>query len=353
MLYILLAILMFGLLIAVHELGHFATAKWLGVQVNEFAVGMGPAIFKKQKGETLYSLRVFPIGGYCAMEGEDEDSDNPRAFERAAGWKKIIILSAGAFMNFVTGVILCLMLMIPIQQFATPTIDSLADGFPLQGESGLMAGDRIVSVDGERINNYDDLSLFFSRSNGKTMDLVIERDGTDIVLDKFPLYPREYTVDGEQVMRYGINFSVEEATLSNKLANGWHTATGFVRVVRLSLGDLVSGAAGVDDLTGPIGIVDTISQVGNEAPSTQVALYQILYFAALISVNLAVMNLLPLPALDGGRIFFLLLNGVSMSLFRKKIPTRYEGYVHMTGIILLMALMIFVTFGDILKIFGR
>ena len=353
MLYILLAIIMFGLLIAVHELGHFATAKWSGVQVNEFAVGMGPVLWKKQKGETLYSLRAFPIGGYCAMEGEDEDSDNPRAFEKAATWKKIIILVAGAFMNFVAGLFLCFLLMVPAQQFIIPVIDSLVPEFPLQGENGLMAGDRIVSIDGERIYSYDDVSLFFSRSDGKTMDLIIEREGQKISLPDFALYPREYTIDGELQTRYGINFSVEKATLGNKIENGWYTATGFVRIVRISLGDLISGDAGVSDLTGPVGIVDTISQVGNNAASTGMALYQILYFAALIAVNLAVMNLLPLPALDGGRIFFILFNGIAMLLIHRKIPAKYEGYVHLAGIALLLLLTLFVTFGDIVRIIGR
>lgn len=353
MFYILVAVLIFGILIATHELGHFAAAKLLGVRVNEFSVGMGPAIISKEKGETLYCLRAFPIGGYCAMEGEDEESDDPRAFGCAATWKKLVILCAGACMNFLTGLLFCLLLVIPFQALPQPVIVGLVEGFPLEGESGLMVGDRIVSIDGERIYRYDDVSLMFSRSNGQSMDLVVERGGEKVRLDDFPLYPREYTVDGKTMLRYGIDFQVVPATFGNKLAEGWFTAIDFVRLVRLSLGDLISGAAGFRDLSGPVGIVDVMSDVGSAAPTVWDGLYDLMYLAALIAVNLAVMNLLPLPALDGGRIFFLLLNTVLYGLIRKKIDPKYEGYVHMAGLAVLMTLMIMVTVSDVGKLLGR
>ena len=353
MFYLILAILMFWFLIATHELGHFASAKLLGVKVNEFSIGMGPAILTREKGETLYSLRAFPAGGYCAMEGEDDQSSDPRSFGRAAGWKKIVILCAGAAMNFLTGLLLCLILVMPYQSIIQPVIAGFADGFPLSGEDGLMAGDRIVSIDGERIYVYDDVTLFFSRSNGQTMDLVVERDGSRVVLDDLPLYPREYEVDGQTQLKYGINFRVVPADAWGRLREGWFMAIDFVRLVRLSLGDLISGAAGLRDLSGPVGIMDVMSDVGNSAPSTGAALYSLAYLAALIAVNLAVMNLLPLPALDGGRIFFLLLNGILYGLFRKRIDAKYEGYVHMAGLAALMTLMLVVTLSDVGKLFGR
>jgi regulator of sigma E protease len=353
MLYVVIAILIFGVLIATHELGHFAAAKWLGVKVNEFSIGMGPAFFKKEKGETLYSLRALPIGGYCAMEGEDDDSDDPRAFGRAATWKKLIILCAGAAMNFLTGLILCIVLVMPSRNLAQPVIVGFAEGFPLEGASGLMVGDRITSIDGERIYTYDDVLLFFSRSNGETMDMTVVRDGKTIRLTDLPLYPREYTEDGETQLRYGINFQVVPATFGAKLREGWFMAIDFVRLVRISLGDLISGAAGFRDLTGPVGIVNTMSQAGSTATTAYAAFYRITYLTALIAVNLAVMNLLPLPALDGGRIFFLLLNALLYGLFRKKIDPKYEGYVHMAGLAALMALMLTVTVSDVGKLFGR
>lgn len=350
--YIIAAILIFGLLIAVHELGHFATAKLLGVSVEEFSIGMGPLLWSRQKGETLYSLRALPIGGFCALEGEDEESDDPRAFGRARAWKKFLILVAGAAMNFLVGVLLCLILSAPNQAFITAEIASFNENFSLQGEDGLMVGDRVISIDGERIYLYSDILLMLSRS-GETMDLVVERNGERLVLEDFPLVPREYTENGITVRRYGMTFHVEEATLGSRLENGWLTAVDFVRLVRLSLGDLLAGRAGLRDLSGPIGIVDVMSEVGEASDTVWDAFYNVIYFAALIAVNLAVMNLLPLPALDGGRIFFLFLNGLWLLLFRKTINPRYEGYVHMTGMALLMGLMLVVAFSDIGKLFGR
>lgn len=352
MFYIIIAILLFGFLIAIHEFGHFITAKAFGVRVNEFAIGMGPAIFSKQRGETLYALRVFPVGGYCAMEGEDEDSDDPRAFGAQKGWKRLIILAAGAAMNFLAGLVLILLLFSGAQAFTTPMISGFMDGFPLEGEQGLMAGDRIVSINGERIYLYNDVTLFLSRGSGEPYDIVVERNGQRVVLNDLPLEPREYTVEGQQVTRYGLYFSIEEATVGAKLRNSWYNAIDFVRLVRISLTDLVTGNAGLKDMTGPVGIVDTITQVGSQSASVRIAMENILYFGALIAVNLAVMNLLPLPALDGGRIFFLLINGVWMLLFRRRIDPKYEGYVHVAGLVALLALMAVVTFNDLARIFG-
>ncbi len=352
MFYIIIAILLFGFLIAIHEFGHFITAKAFGVRVNEFAIGMGPAIFSKQRGETLYALRVFPVGGYCAMEGEDEASDDPRAFGAQKGWKRLIILAAGAAMNFLAGLVLILLLFSGAQAFTTPMISGFMDGFPLEGEQGLMAGDRIVSINGERIYLYNDVTLFLSRGSGEPYDIVVERNGQRVVLNDLPLEPREYTVEGQQVTRYGLYFSIEEATVGAKLRNSWYNAIDFVRLVRISLTDLVTGNAGLKDMTGPVGIVDTITQVGSQSASVRIAMENILYFGALIAVNLAVMNLLPLPALDGGRIFFLLINGVWMLLFRRRIDPKYEGYVHVAGLVALLALMAVVTFNDLARIFG-
>lgn len=349
--YILIAVLLFGVLVAVHEFGHFATAKLLGVRVNEFAIGMGPALFKRQRGETQYSLRVFPVGGYCAMEGEDEDSDDPKAFGSQAAWKRLIILCAGAFMNFLTGLLLVLLLYANAKTFVTPVISGFMDGFPVVGEQGLLQGDRIVSIDGERVYLASDISMLLGRA-GDSVDVVVKRQGLRIELEDLPIALREYTVDGQPVQRYGLYFATEDATLGAKLRNSWLNAVDFVRLVRLSLTDLLTGSAGVKDLTGPIGIVDTIAQVGSQSATAEIAIRNILYFGALIAVNLAVMNLLPLPALDGGRVFFLLINIVWQRVFRKKINPKYEGYVHFAGLLALLGLMVVVAFNDLVRIFG-
>lgn len=354
MFYIIVAILIFGLLIAVHEFGHFFTAKLFGVQVNEFAIGMGPTLLKKKKGETLYSLRALPVGGFCAMEGEDEDSENPRAFNHAAAWKRLIILAAGAFMNFVTGLLLTLIIFSQATGFILPNLDNYIEGYGTQS-SGLLPGDVFYSIDGHRIYNYSNLSRYLGRA-GDTLDLVVDRDGQRVYLDDVYMPLQERTdEDGNTTYLRGITIgqTVVPATVGNKLLYSWYNCIDFVRMVWISLGDLVTGAVGLRDLSGPVGIVDAISQVGSQSETATDAAYNILYFAALIAVNLAVMNLLPLPALDGGRIFFLLLNGILYALIKKRIPAEYEGYVHFAGLVLLMGLSLLITFSDVGKIFGK
>ena len=354
MLYIIVAILIFGVLIATQELGHFATAKLLGVKVNEFSVGMGPAIWKKQRGDTLYSVRILPIGGYCAMEGEDDDSVDPRAFGKAASWKKMVILCAGAAMNFLTGLLLILILYVPQQAVLVETYGGSTPGYGTE-ECGLLPGDRFLSIDGHRILVYGNAQMYLERA-GDTLDIVVERDGQTVRLDGLYL-PRQERTDEEGVTtnRRGILVASEAAPLSGfgKVQYAWNMSLDFVRLVWISLGDLISGSVGVRDLSGPVGIVDTMTEVGSSATSAYAAFYSLTYFAALIAVNLAVMNLLTLPALDGGRVFFLLLNTVLYRLFRKRIDPRYEGYVHMAGLAALMCLMLVVTLSDVGKLFGR
>ncbi len=353
MLYIIVAILMFGLLIAVHEFGHFITAKWFHIRVNEFSIGMGPAVFKRQKGETLYSLRVLPLGGYCAMEGEDGDSDDPRSFERAAAWKRGIVLVAGAFMNFLTGLVLLVILFAPAQGFLAEVYQGPLEGYGTE-HCGLEPGDRILSVDGHQVLVYGNAQLYLGRA-GDVVDFVVERDGQRVELDNVSL-PYQIRVDeeGNETRLRGILMGsvVDPAGLVEKVEYAFRTALDFVRTVWLSLGDLVRGAVGIRDMSGPVGIVDTMTQVGEQSPSTAAAVYNLMALSALIAVNLAVMNLLPIPALDGGRIFFLILNGLLYLVVRRKIPARYEGYVHMAGMALLLSLMLMVTFSDIGKLLG-
>ncbi len=351
--YILIAILMFGLLIAVHEFGHFIAAKSLGVKVNEFAIGMGPRLLHTQRGETAYTLRLFPVGGFCAMEGESEDSGDPRAFNNKPAWRRFIILIAGAFMNFLTGVLIFLLLNAGTGSFVTTTIGGFMDGFPLQGEEGLLPGDRIVRVDGQAIYLKTDLDIFLNRA-GSTVDLVVERGGRRVPLNALPLQPRQYP--GQEQLKYGLLFTEKTATLGDKLVLTWYHSIDTVRLVWLSLGDMLTGQVGLRDMSGVVGIVGMVGQAG-EIGAAQAgalgALWNILDFTALIAVNLAVMNLLPIPALDGGQILFLLVDKVYGLFSRKRISQKYLGYINAAGLLCLLGLMVVVAFSDVMKLFGR
>ena len=349
---ILFAILLFSILIFVHELGHFVAAKLSGVQVNEFAMFMGPAIFKWKRGETQYSIRCIPIGGYCAMEGEDGDSDNPRAFGAAAWWKRLIILVAGAAMNFIVGLLILVAIYAPAQEFSVPEVAYIEEGCLLAGEDGIQVGDKILSIDGEKIYIASDFNVLTAIYDSEVHDLEIERNGQKILLDDFQMIKSEFPAeDGTTEIRYGFSFGFREATWGMKLKQAWNTAINYVRSVRLSLGMLFSGKAGFNDMAGPVGIVQMMSETANASESTYEALMNLLSFGAYIAVNLAVMNLLPIPALDGGRVVGLLLTTAIEKVIGKKLNPKYEGYIHGIGMILLLALMAIIMFKDVFMIF--
>ena len=344
---ILFAILLFSFLIFIHELGHFVAAKLSGVQVNEFSLFMGPAIWKKQVGETLYALRCIPIGGYCAMEGEEEDTDNPRSFQKAAWWKRLIILVAGAAMNFVSGVALLGICYAPAEAFITPVISAVEEGCALAEGNGIQVGDRLVELDGERIYVSGDFETILSLNGGTVHDLVVERNGEKVLLEDVLMERREFS-DG---LRYGFSFTLVEATFGEKVSYVWNTALDTVRLVRLSLQMLLTGKAGLTDMSGPVGIVQMMSETAEASASRLDALLNMVYFGGFIAINLAVMNLLPIPALDGGRVVGLLLTTAVEKVTRKKINPKYEGYLHGAGMILLLALMAVIMFKDIFFLF--
>lgn len=351
---VLFAILLFSFLILIHELGHFVAAKLSGVQVNEFSMFMGPALWKKQKGETLYSLRLIPIGGYCAMEGEDGGSDNPRSFDKAAWWKRLIILVAGAAMNFLVGVLLMMLISLPVQRIVVPVISSFEEYATLNGENGLQVGDEILKVDGERLYTQSDLSLILSLNPGDTHDLVVKRDGQKVALSNLRMEKHPVADEnGNTQMRFGMNFTITDLGLGGKLRYGWMQSVDSVRLVRLSLKMLFTGQAGLSDMSGPVGIVQQMSIVAEESPNRFAALLNLLYFGGFIAINLAVMNLLPIPALDGGRVFCLLVTAAVEGITHKKINPKYEGYIHGTGMLLLLGLMAVIMFKDIFVLFKR
>ena len=349
---IVFAILIFSFLIFIHEFGHFLAAKMSGVRVNELAMFMGPALVKWQRGETLYSIRCIPLGGYCAMEGEDADTDDPRSFQKAAWWKRLCILFAGAFMNFVSGFLIFALVLAPSQGFTQPVIAEAEAGNTIVYEDGLHVGDRLVKIDGKRVYVSSDATMLFNLYSGESHDLVVERNGRKIVLDDFPMQMHEFAnEDGSVSLRYGIRFGYSANSFGELIRYTWNNCLSVVQSVWLSLEMLVSGQAGIKDVAGPVGIVQMMNDTAQASATAVDAILNVLYFGAFIAVNLAVMNLLPFPALDGGRVFALLLTVTIEKITRRKINPKYEGYVHAAGMVILLAFMAVVMFKDIFVIF--
>ena len=348
--YVVLAILLFGVLIFVHEFGHFFTAKLFGVRVNEFSLFMGPAIWKKQRGETLYALRCIPIGGYCAMEGEDGESDDPRAFGKAKVWKRLIILVAGAFMNFLTGFLITVIFTSVFFQSYLPgtQISGFMDGCPYASETGFRAGDVLYSIDGERVYIQNDFDMLLDRNASQVYDIVVLRDGEKVALEDFELKLLDY--DGEQ--KFGFLIAAREKTVGGVLSYSWNSCRDFARLVRMGIEDLLTGRAGVSEMSGPVGIVSVVTEQGKQSETVGLGILNVLYLFAFIAVNLAVMNLLPIPALDGGRVVCLLVTAAAEKILRRKINPKYEGYLNAGFMIVLLALMVLITFKDIFSLFS-
>ena len=346
---IIFAILIFSFLIFVHELGHFIAAKRSGVQVNEFSMFMGPAIWKKQIGETLYSIRCIPIGGYCAMEGEDEDTDNPRSFQKAVWWKRLIILVAGSAMNFIAGILIMVIVFLPAQKFIVPTIATMEESSLVGGADGLQVGDTFLEVDGEKIYVQSDFSTILSLNPGEVHDIVVERNGEKVTLKDFEM--KKTTFGDEKTPRYGFSFSVVDATFSSKLDYAWRNVLNSGRIVRLSLQMLLTGQASMSDMTGPVGIVGQMSDMAEASETWVDAVLNMLYFGGFIAINLAIMNMLPIPALDGGRVLALLVTTAFAKITKKPVNPKIEGYIHAGGMILLLIFMALIMFKDIFAIF--
>ena len=336
---VLSALIIFGVLIFSHEFGHFITAKMCGIRVNEFAVGMGPAIFKKQKGETLYSLRALPIGGFNSLEGEDDDSDEVGAFSKAPVSSRILVIIAGALMNFIVGFIILSILTSTSAVLASTTVSYFYDGASTH-ESGLEIGDKILSIDGRRMLTVDDIVYELARIRDGKADFVVERDGEKVELDDitFDTYYDEEIGSNQVVLDFKVY--AKPKTFANVVSESalWTLSVG--RSIFVSIVDLITGHVSVNQLSGPVGIVSVISE------SASRGLYYVSYLAAFISINLGIVNLLPLPALDGGRLLLLIFEAI----FRKKINPKYEAIINVAGMVLLLALMMFVTYNDITKL---
>lgn len=336
---IVLAIVIFGLFIFVHELGHFAAAKSFGIKVNDFALGFGPAIIKFKKGDTTYALRAIPLGGYVAMEGEDEDSPDPRSFQRQAIWKRAVVMAAGGFMNLLLGFLVVLIVLNLQGNIGTTVVSSFRD--EAMSSSQLQVGDELVRINGARMHIDNDISFALVRDEDGIVDIQVRRAGALVDLQ----VPFQLQDLGEGQRGIYIDFTVypQEKTFTSVLYNGFFYTVSIAKMVWVSLLDLVTGRVGVSQLSGPVGVTVVISQ------ATSMGLRPLLMLVAFITVNLGVFNLLPLPALDGGKLLFLAIEAVR----RKPVPEKYENYVHTAGFVLLFGLIIFVTFQDILRLFAK
>jgi len=333
------AILIFCILIFVHEFGHFLSAKLLGIRVHEFAIGMGPKLFGKKKGDTLYSVRVLPIGGFCALEGEDTSSEDEKALSNKPAWVKLIVMASGSFMNLLLGFILLLCLYGTAKQIVVPQVATVAPGSAAE-VSGILPGDEIVKLDGNRIHIASDLYWVKSRLTDRNTEIVVRRDGVNHTLSISP----EKT-DSDYSL--GVTLTPQKNNFFLTVKTGTYTTVFYSRVILESLVDLLRGTASLSSMSGPVGIVSEIgSAVKETTQSGWVGFLSLLQLTILLTINLGIFNLLPIPALDGGRIFFVLIEMIR----RKPLPPEKEGMVHMIGFALLILLSLFIAYIDVLRL---
>lgn len=340
-LYIVIAIIVFGLLIFVHEFGHFFTAKLCGVKVNEFAVGMGPALFKFRKGETQYSLRALPIGGFTAMEGEDGENNDPRAFVNRPVWQRIIVLVAGAFMNILTGFVIILILVMLTNPIASTTVAQFANG-ATSSQTGLQVGDKILKIDGASVHIGTDITLGLIMSNRGKVNMQVLRSGKVVDLPNVQ-FPVASDGNGGKVMEQDFQVFAQRKSPGMVISHAFYWTIAMVKLVWVTIVQMFAGRYSVKDLSGPVGVTAAMGQAASQGASS------LFMLVAMIAVNLGVVNLFPLPALDGGRLLFVIIEGIR----RKPISRKYEGYVHLAGFALLMALMLIITYNDILRLIKR
>ena len=332
-------IIVFGLVIFIHEFGHFAVAKLSGIKVNEFSLGMGPRVFGFKKGETDYSLRALPIGGFVAMEGEDEESDEENAFNKAPVQSRIAVVVAGAVMNLVLGFVVLVFLTSQQSAITSRTISMFHDGATTQ-QSGLQVDDEIIAVNGRRCYVANDLIYEFARTQNGVADLTVRRNGEIVKLNdvEFETYTDE---DGIKQMVIDFYVYPQEKTFSSVINEAAKWTVSLARMVFLSLVDLVTGNVAINQMSGPVGIVTVISEAAS------LGLNNVLMILAMITINLGIFNLVPFPALDGGRLLFLLIE----LLRGKPINQKYEIIVNTAGMFMLLTFMAFVTFSDITRLF--
>lgn len=323
------SIVIFLLVILVHEFGHFIVAKINGIQVNEFSIGMGPEVFSKKGVETQYSFRLLPIGGYVAMEGEEEDSDNPRSFNNANPLKRIFVIVAGAVMNFVLAIVLFAIVFSTIG-IASTVVDHTIENSPAE-IAGILPGDKITSIDDVKIVEWRDVSETLNSLEKESVNVNINRNGKEI-----SILVNTINENGN----YIIGIFPKQKPISGVFSVAIKQTIDVVKGVYSFIGDLISGNASVSELSGPIGIV---RQIGKQSSS---GLMSVLFIAGVISANLGAFNLLPFPALDGGTILITFIEMIT----RKKVPEKFKIAINVVGLTLLLSLILYVTiFNDILN----
>lgn len=341
---ILIAILIFGLLIFIHECGHYLTARWFHVTIHEFAIGMGPKLLTKTSKKTgiAYSLRLIPMGGFVSMEGEDEDSADPNAFTKKPVWQRILITAAGAFMNIVVGIIVMAVLVSTQKTLPSTTISQFQDTEAMASyNAGLRVGDTITAVDGVRVHIANEMLYEIMRRGVEPVDITVDRDGESITFHdiQFPIFVES----GVQFGNVDFYVAAEQRTPAAIAKHAFFRSFSTIKMIWESLYDLLTGRYGMEAVSGPVGVTEALGEAAKSGVS------DLVYIAVVISMNLGIMNLLPLPALDGGRLLFQLIELVR----RKPINREVEGMIHFAGLVLLMVLFVVVTFKDVLTLINR
>lgn len=340
---IVVAILIFSIIVLFHELGHFLLAKANGIRVNEFCLGLGPTIVGFTKGETKYSLKLLPFGGACMMEGEDEESTDGRAFNNKSVWARISVVAAGPVFNFIMAFVLSV-IVIALSGYDRPIVSAVSEGYAAEA-AGIEAGDEIIKLGNKRIHLFKEIVFYTYTHSGEEIEVVYERDGERYTTTIVPTYDEE---NGRYLI--GIQSSgYERGNVFEVLLHSWYEMCYYVETTLESLGMLISGRVGINDLSGPVGIVSTIGDTYEESAkiSGLAVFLNMSVMCVLLSANLGVMNLLPLPALDGGRLVFLIIEAIR----GKRLNPNKEGIVHFIGLLLLLGLMVFVMFNDVRKLF--
>ena len=350
------ALIVFSAVIAIHEFGHFAVAKLCGIQVNEFSIGMGPVLWKKTRKGTQYSLRALPVGGFVALEGEESPESQQAEAARGAQeqpiaenagiplndapvWQRALVMAAGAFMNFVLGFVV-LIILVAAQDGAitSKTIYSVEEG-ALCGQTGLQAGDEILAVNGRRCFVANDILYELVRTEAYRADFTVKRDGQKVELPdvQFDTWQDD---SGETHMSLGFVVYGIKKTPVSVLKEAWNSTLYYGRIVFTSLADLLRGRESINNLSGPVGIVTAIGQAASYGWQ------DLLELLALITINLGIFNLLPFPALDGGKVVFLIVEGVT----GRAVPEKLQSVLTIAAFGLLFGLMIFATYNDIVRL---